>query len=115
MQLGIEHSKLNDAPFVAGQRADAQTLLDQGRVDGGVFTPDWEEPFKQEIHGVFVIAGESHFSVDKKIHEIEAIFGVGGPSPSFQKVTSVVGDARPGDLSAHEQYVDFHSVQECNA
>jgi len=109
--LEIEHAKLNDAPFVAGQRADAEGLLDQGTKAGDVFTPDWEEPFKQEIHGVFVIAGESHFSVDKKIHEIEAIFGVGGPSPSFQKVTSVVGDTRPGDLSAHEQYVDFHSIQ----
>jgi len=106
--LEIEHAKLNDAPFLAGQHADAQTFFDPPTADG---TPDWEEPFKQEIHGVFVVAGESHFSVDKKIHEIEAIFGVGGPSPSFQKVTSVVGDTRPGDLSAHEQYVDFHSIQ----
>ena len=105
--MEIEHAKLNDGPFLDGQRADALTLFDP-TTDGIL---DWEEPFKQEIHGVFVVAGESHFSVDKKIHEIEAIFGVGGPSPSLQKVTSVVGDARPGDLSAHEQYVDFQSIQ----
>jgi len=109
--LGFEKLKINDdkltavdQPFLDGGLKDSQGLNDKGTGTGASFVPDWEEPFKQKLHGVIVIAGESHHSVDKKIHEIESIFRVGTPLASILKITSVTGDARPGSLSAHEHF-----------
>jgi hypothetical protein len=88
--LGIDDAKLNDSAFLAGQRVDA---------------PDWEEPFKKEIHGVIILAGDSHATVDAKLNRIKEIFGIGpgNAKDSLAEVTTVRGDARPGDQSAHEQ------------
>jgi len=74
-----------------------------GTGTGPSFIPDWEQPFKAEIHGVFLLAGDSRSTVDKKLQEIKNIFGVGGPKSSLKEITSVRGDTRPGDQSAHEQ------------
>ena len=102
-QLGIDDRKLGDSAFLAGQRADAENLLDKGTGTGPFYVPDWEEPFKSEIHGVFLLAGDSPPTIDDKLQEIKNIFGVGGPKPSVKEITSVRGDTRPGDQSAHEQ------------
>jgi len=102
-QLGIDDKKLADPAFLAGQRADAEGLHDKGTGTGPSFVPDWEQPFKEEIHGVFLLAGDSPPTIDKKLQEIKNIFGVGGPKPSVKEITSVRGDTRPKEQSAHEQ------------
>lgn len=102
-QLGIDDRKLADPAFLAGQRADAEGLHDKGTGTGPSYVPDWEQPFKDEIHGVFLLAGDSLDTVDKKLQEIKNIFGVGGPRPSVKEITSVRGDLRPGDQSTNEQ------------
>lgn len=104
--MGIDDVKLNDSAFLAGQRVDAgENLLDKGTGQGTNFSPDWEEPFKKEIHGVIILAGDSHATVDAKLNQIKEIFGVGpgGAKSSLAEVTTIRGDARPGDQSAHEQ------------
>jgi len=103
--LKLDDSKLNDASFTLGQRQDAKNIFDHG-VDGpdGKFVPDWEDAFKQDIHGAFIIAGDSHGTVNKKKKEIEGIFGEGTKNASIKEVTSIVGDVRPGKVSAHEHF-----------
>ncbi|KDR71618.1 hypothetical protein GALMADRAFT_159433 [Galerina marginata CBS 339.88] len=104
-KLGIDDTKLIDTAFLDGQRFDAGANLgDKGSGSGQDFVPDWEEPFKKEIHGVIILAGDSHPSVDKKLQEIKRIFDVGGRTSSISEITSVQGDARPGDQSAHEHF-----------
>ncbi|KAF8151502.1 hypothetical protein B0H34DRAFT_131748 [Crassisporium funariophilum] len=104
-KLAIDDAKLIDTAFLTGQRIDAGANLgDQGTGSGPNFDPDWEPEFKEELHGVIVVAGDSHLSVDKKIRQIEQIFGVGSNVHSIREVTSVRGDARPGALAAHEHF-----------
>ncbi|KDR71616.1 hypothetical protein GALMADRAFT_143869 [Galerina marginata CBS 339.88] len=104
-KLGIDDTKLVDTAFLNGQRFEAGANLgDKGTGSGQDFVPDWEEPFKKEIHGVIILAGDSHASVDKKLQEIKLIFDVGGRTSSIAEITSVQGDARPGDQSAHEHF-----------
>jgi hypothetical protein len=103
LQLGIDDTKLSDSAFLTGQRADAEGLHDKGTGTGPSYVPDWEQPFKQEIHGVILVAGDSHATIDKKLRDIKHIFGVGGHKHSIKEITTVRGDTRPGDQSAHEQ------------
>lgn len=95
---------MHDTAFFKGQRLDAgENLGDKGTGTGESFVPDWDEPFKQDLHGVIIVTGDCHATVDKTLHNIEHIFGVGSNAPSIVEITSVRGDARPGKLSAHEQ------------
>ncbi|KAF9002157.1 peroxidase TAP [Cyathus striatus] len=104
-KIGVDDKNLVDTAFMTGQRIDAgATLGDKGTSSEGNFDPDWDPAFKNEIHGVFIIAGDSHGTVEKKVGEIEKVFGVGAPSPSIKEVARVRGDSRPGDLSAHEHF-----------
>ena len=114
--MGIDDSKLIDQAnqttstgFLDGQRKDAQSLGDKGAVQGTDFVPDWDEEFKQDIHGVFNIAGDSHATVDRKVQLIEQCFKVGTKDATIKKVTSIRGDTRPGDQDGHEQYVNRDS------
>ncbi len=78
------------------------TNLGDKKKDNG--DPDWDEAFLQgNIHGLIVISGDSHLSVNKKRLEIEAIFGVRTPTASLKEVISIVGDVRPGAEAGHEQ------------
>ncbi|PPQ90336.1 hypothetical protein CVT25_007738 [Psilocybe cyanescens] len=104
-KLNIDDSKLHDTAFFKGQRLDAgENLGDKGTGTGESFVPDWDEPFKQDLHGVIIVTGDCHATVDKTLHNIEHIFGVGSNAPSIVEITSVRGDARPGKLSAHEHF-----------
>lgn len=68
--------------------------------------PDWDAAFLQgNIHGLLIVSGDSHVSVQKKVLEIELLFGVRTPLASFEEVVSIVGDVRPGDEAGHEQSV----------
>ena len=102
-QLGVDDTTLggDEDPFKLGQRKHAIDFLgDPQKADGN---PDWDSHFLQEIHGVILISGESHESIRKKKHEIEHIFGVHSLHASIKEITTLQGDVRPGDLSAHEQ------------
>jgi hypothetical protein len=106
-QLGIDDSNLaKDENFKRGQKADAINLGDKGTgTDETNFVPKWDPALLQDIHGVILVSGDSHLTVDNMLRQIKGIFGVGSPQASIKEVKSVVGDVRPGRLHGHEQYV----------
>ena len=97
--------EIGDSAFNAGMLADAQNLGDEGTSSPDGFDPRWDSEFKQEIHGLILISGDCHATVDKMLARIRKIFSVGKQDSVIQEVVSIVGDVRPGDLSAHEQFV----------
>jgi hypothetical protein len=102
--MGVDDSPLTQDPnFLSGQQADAQALGDPGTVTGSNFVPNWDPAFLQDIHGVILVSGDSHRSVNKALEEAKAAFGVFTSDPSIKEVTSIVGDVRPGKESGHEQ------------
>jgi len=110
-KLGIDDSTLRPVnpttgainPFELGQKVDAVTNLgDTQKLNGD---PDWDDAFlHNNIHGLIIISGDSHASVNKKKLEIEAIFGVRTPTASLSEIISIVGDVRPGDEAGHEHF-----------
>jgi hypothetical protein len=103
-QMGIR-DEIGDSAFNAGMLADAEHLGDQGTSSSGKFDPDWIPKFKEEIDGVILVTGDCHTSVKEKVADIKDIFSVGEEDASIHEVLEVVGDVRPGELSAHEQFV----------
>ncbi|KDR72906.1 hypothetical protein GALMADRAFT_252241 [Galerina marginata CBS 339.88] len=106
VKLGIDDSTLApkgaDDPFQLGQQKDAvKNLNDPVKSDGN---PDWDSHFLQDIHGLIIISGDTHLSIEKKKLEIELLFGVPTPLASIKEVISIVGDVRPGDESGHEHF-----------
>ncbi|KJA16590.1 hypothetical protein HYPSUDRAFT_147511 [Hypholoma sublateritium FD-334 SS-4] len=112
IKLGIDDSSLRPPvdphagvldPFELGQKIDAVINLGDPTKHNG--DPDWDESFlRGHIHGVIVITGDSHASVNKKKSEIEVIFGAHTPNASLKEITSIRGDVRPGDQAAHEHF-----------
>ena len=90
--------------------ADAKDLGDPGTMTpSGDLIPDWFPAFKQDIHGVILISGDSHPTVEERLRDISKIFSVGAHNATIHEVTKIVGDVRPGDQKAHEQSVSlFH-------
>lgn len=104
VKLGIIDD-IGDDAFKKGMLADATTLGDQGTtLPSGEFDPDWIPAFKQDIHGLILISGESQVSVDRRKLEIERIFRVRTHSPTIHKVIRIIGDVRPGELKGHEHF-----------
>ncbi|KAF9476134.1 peroxidase TAP [Pholiota conissans] len=106
VKLGIDDSTLapggDQDPFKLGQRKDAITTLgDPVKLDNN---PDWDPEFLQDIHGLILISGESHASIEKKKLEVDAIFGVNTPHASIKEIATIRGDVRPGDEAAHEHF-----------
>lgn len=105
LQLGIK-DEIGDSSFDAGMLAGAQALGDQGATSStGVFSPDWDPAFKNDIHGLIQVTGECHATVGEKLAEIKKLFRVGGYDALIYQVFQVVGDVRPGKEKAHEQLV----------
>jgi len=102
-KIGITDNS-GDVAFEGGQLKDAEGLGDKGTKIGNNFDPDWEPVFKRPIHGVILVAGDSHPSVDKKLYEIEHIFGVGTFHHSIHEVARLRGDVRPGEENGHEHF-----------
>ncbi|KAF8952262.1 peroxidase TAP [Flammula alnicola] len=106
IKLGIDDSSLaangDQDPFKIGQKQDAITNLGDPKKSDG--TPDWDAHFLQDLHGLILISGESHASIQKKKLEIELVFGVNTPYPSIKEIISIQGDVRPGDESGHEHF-----------
>ncbi|PPQ77835.1 hypothetical protein CVT25_015329 [Psilocybe cyanescens] len=106
VKLGVDDSTLAQGgatdPFSLGQKKDAITNLgDPNKLDGN---PDWDEQFLRDLHGIILISGESHGSIDKKKQEIDAIFRVNTPTASIEEVITIRGDVRPGQEDGHEHF-----------
>ena len=85
--------------------ARAKDLGDPGTTAGGNFTPDWIPAFKENIHGMIIVSGECHQTVDEVLKKIQAIFKLGEDNASIRQVIKIVGDVRPGKEKGHEQSV----------
>jgi hypothetical protein len=99
--MGIDDSSLattgTEDPFITGQEQDAlNNLGDPKSADGK--TPDWDQHFLQDIHGVILISGDSHGTTDKEKADIDKLFG-----PSIKEIITIRGDVRPGAEDGHEQ------------
>jgi hypothetical protein len=103
---------IGDSVFNGGMLADAENLGDKGTKSSGPFDPQWLDEYKEEIHGVILVTGDCHQTVKGKLEEIKDIFSVGEGDATVHEVLSVVGDVRPGKLSAHEQFVSCLSNAE---
>ncbi len=99
-QLNID-TNLGDQAFALGQVADAigkgthdQQGLGDPESDG---LPIWDPEFLRRIDGFFLIAGDCDWTINRKIVEIENIFGLTGTTgtPSIRHVRSVNGNALP--------------------
>lgn len=57
--MGIK-DKTGDSAFDAGMLEGALALGDRGTTAAGTgFSPDWLPAFKKDIHGVFLVTGDS--------------------------------------------------------
>jgi Dyp-type peroxidase family len=102
--LGLTPADLQDSAFTEGQLKDAQNLGDNGTTTPSGFTPDWEKAFLNPIHGLIFLSGDSHHTINKKLHEVERIFDLGAPHSSILEVRRLRGDVRPGAESGHEHF-----------
>ena len=102
--MGVKDD-IGDKTFKAGMLADAENLGDKGNNTSKPFNPDWNPAFKNDIHGVFLITGDSHETTAEKLAEIKKIFWVENHCASIHQVFKIVGDVRPGKEKGHEQFV----------
>lgn len=66
-------------------------------------TADWDPNFTQDIHGMMVVAGDSHTTVNDTVSTIEKMFLVGDAQSPIEEVVKIQGDVRPGLERGHEQ------------
>ena len=88
-------------PFLVGQKQEAVSALGDPKKSDG--TPDWDERFLRNIHGVILITGDSDETIREKKDEIHQIFH----SKSINEIITVNGSRLEGDLSGHEQSVSI--------
>ena len=72
-------------PFTLGQINDAKLLGDPGRnqptaTDPNHYEPAWKDEFKQSIHGVVLITGDSWERVEARSDFIERAFNIDDPN-----------------------------------
>jgi len=95
--MGIDDSSLTPEgtrdPFSVGQKDEAVSALGDPRKRDG--TPDWDDGFLQNIHGVILITGDSYDTIGEEKDEIDRIFH----SKSINEIISVYGSRLEGDLS----------------
>ncbi|KAH9941342.1 peroxidase TAP [Amylocystis lapponica] len=103
VKLGIT-ADIGDSAFKEGQLADAANLGDQGTTTNGVFSPNWIPAFKNLVHGVILVSGDSHPTVEETLCTVEAILGVGRIDATIHEVLRIVGDVRPGAQKGHEHF-----------
>jgi len=109
--MGI-NDDIGDSAFNTGMLVDAPNLGDKGTTSAsGTFNPDWDDEFKQDIHGLILVAGDSHATVNETLTKIEKIFGVKAQNASIHEVTRKIGDVRPKKEAGHEQYVPHVCVR----
>jgi len=98
-KLGVTES-LGDNDFDQGQLAAAKALGDTGTTDtSGNFVPDWLPPFKSEIDGLVLIAGDSKETITEQKNKVEHVLG-----KTIKEVLVVEGQVRPGKEKGHEHF-----------
>jgi len=99
LQLNITDD-IKDSSFTSGMRNSAIRTLGDNQVTDpdGTVRPDWDDTFLQEIHGVALVAGDSHDSVNEALTNVKNIL-----SNSVKEISTISGDVRPGDQKGHEQ------------
>jgi len=102
-ELGITDD-LGDSAFRGGQLADAQNLGDQGSTTGGAFTPNWIPAFKNVIHGIIIIAGDSQATIDERVTEVISILQLAPTNGTCHEVLRINGAVRPGAEKGHEHF-----------
>lgn len=86
--------------------AHASDLGDKGTTSAsGAFDPDWLPAFKKDIHGLIMVTGDCHETVNATLSGIKKIFAIGTPNAAIHEVLQLVGDVRPGKEAGHEQFV----------
>lgn len=111
--MKIDDSSLGSGssdPFIAGQLKDSPSLNDPTVHTKSGTQPDWDPIFLQQLHGVILITGDSHNTINKQKQQIDNIFGVGGHNASMVEIASLQGDVRPGDQDGHEPLSAFNSL-----
>ncbi|KAI1172119.1 hypothetical protein F4777DRAFT_562962 [Nemania sp. FL0916] len=93
--LGISDD-IGDDGFKNGMLADA--------VDLGDDLTEWDDSFKEEIHGVIVATANSKSVLDATFHKIRNIFHVGHKDAAIEEVAFLAGRVRPGAESGHEHF-----------
>ncbi|KAI0077314.1 peroxidase TAP [Panus rudis PR-1116 ss-1] len=94
-KLGITDA-IGDNAFINGQLSNATAL--------GDIESNWLDVFKNGVHGVFIIAGDSTDTINGTWSQIEQIFGLGIASPSINEVFRVIGNVRPDTEKGHEHF-----------
>ncbi|PVH96478.1 peroxidase TAP [Periconia macrospinosa] len=97
-KIGLTET-IGDSLFQSGQRADAEGLGDEGTGTGSSYQPKWDADFLQEIHGVALITGDSHETVDEKLKSVKDLL-----SGSIKELHTITGDVRPDDQKGHEHF-----------
>ncbi|KAK7688866.1 hypothetical protein QCA50_007555 [Cerrena zonata] len=95
-KLGIKDS-IQDSSFETGQRNIAEDLGD--KVD-----PNWLPAFKNEVHGVLVVAGDSEATIESTLGDIQRILGTGTDHATIKEVHRVTGNVRPPPQKGHEHF-----------
>lgn len=65
---------------------------------------DWDAPFKNDIHGVIIIAADSVETTAARVTVVKHVFHF-GQKGGLVEVKELVGKTRPGAEDGHEQYV----------
>ncbi|MCJ1403005.1 hypothetical protein MMC11_006227 [Xylographa trunciseda] len=102
VQLGINNEKIGDTAFEKGMLADAVTLGDLGAASPS--GPDWIPAFKQHIHGMVLVSGDSHKTVAEQLAKVKDVFCVGSHDAVIHEVIQIVGHVRPGKEKGHEHF-----------
>jgi hypothetical protein len=63
----------------------------------------WDARFKQDIHGLILVTGDTQERNDEVLVRVKKIFHVGEETASIQEVIQVAGKVRPGNEDGHEQ------------
>ncbi|RDX44006.1 Dyp-type peroxidase [Lentinus brumalis] len=104
VKLGITDD-LGDAAFAKGQFADSATLADPGSTDAnGNFVPNWIPAFKNPIHGVVLVSGDSELTVTATQAIVNGIFNIGAHNATMHEVLTIKGQVRPKDEKGHEHF-----------
>ncbi|KAG8883878.1 hypothetical protein FRB97_005716 [Tulasnella sp. 331] len=98
--LGVT-GNIQDSGFSAGQQADAKALGDRPGAEStdAKYVPDWEPVWRDNVlHGVILIAGESHLSCKAATSHAREVFG------STIKVVNIVEGAVRAAEPGHEHF-----------
>ena len=81
----LDGDPANPGPFTRGQMANAETLGDNGRKqptkdDPNHYEPAWRPEFKQNVHGVVLITGDTWERVEARSDFIERAFNIDDPN-----------------------------------